>query len=174
MNRAKGESHRLLIVALYAVAMAWVESAVVYYLRTLVDRIDPHQPNPLPIASGLSEAELIREFATLVMLFSVGWLAGATWRARIGYSALAFGIWDIFYYVFLKVLLDWPDSLFAWDLLFLIPVPWAGPLLAPVMVSIALRATSHVAAWLVWQSMRVSLLEDLPAPAPPHQARRAA
>ena len=43
------------------------------------------------------------------------------------------------------------------------------------MVSIALRATSHVAAWLVWQSMRVSLLDDLAAPAPPHrETRRAA
>jgi hypothetical protein len=46
--------------------------------------------------------------------------------------------------------------------------------LAAFMVSIAFRATSHVAAWLVWQSMRVSLLEDLPAPAPPHHARHAA
>jgi hypothetical protein len=42
------------------------------------------------------------------------------------------------------------------------------------MVSIAIRATSHVACWLVWQSMRVSLLDDLPAPAPPHAAARRA
>jgi len=35
------------------------------------------------------------------------------------------------------------------------------------VVNLALRATGHVAAWLVWQSMRVSLLEDLPAPCPP-------
>jgi len=136
MNRAKGESHRLLIVALYAVAMAWVESAVVYYLRTLVDRIDPHQPNPLPIASGLSEAELIREFATLVMLFSVGWLAGATWRARIGYSALAFGIWDIFYYIFLRIMTGWPRSVSDWDVLFLIPLPWWGPVWAPTTIAL--------------------------------------
>ena len=36
------------------------------------------------------------------------------------------------------------------------------------MVSLALRATSHVAAWLVWHSTRVSLLDDLEAPAPPY------
>jgi hypothetical protein len=42
------------------------------------------------------------------------------------------------------------------------------------MVAFAFRPISHVAAWLVWQSTRVSLLEDLPAPAPPHSTRRAA
>jgi len=30
---------RWLIVALFASSMAWVESAVVFYLRTMVDRI---------------------------------------------------------------------------------------------------------------------------------------
>jgi hypothetical protein len=35
------------------------------------------------------------------------------------------------------------------------------------MVNFALRATNHVAAWLVWQTMRVSLLDDLEAPRPP-------
>jgi hypothetical protein len=35
------------------------------------------------------------------------------------------------------------------------------------MVNLALKATGHVAAWLVWHSMRVSLLDDLPAPRPP-------
>jgi hypothetical protein len=42
------------------------------------------------------------------------------------------------------------------------------------MVTMAFRPISHVAAWLVWQSMRISLLDDLPAPAPPHQGRHAA
>jgi len=35
------------------------------------------------------------------------------------------------------------------------------------MVTIAIRATSHVAAWILWHSMKVSLLDDLEAPAPP-------
>jgi hypothetical protein len=35
------------------------------------------------------------------------------------------------------------------------------------MVSFAFRPISHVAAWIVWHSMKVSLLEDLDAPAPP-------
>jgi hypothetical protein len=133
---SKGEGHRWLIVALYAVAMAWVEAAVVYYLRSLIDRIDPYQPYPLPVAGGYGEAELVREIATLVMLFTVGWLAGATWRSRLGYSAVAFGIWDIFYYVFLRVLTGWPKSLGDWDILFLVPLPWWGPVWAPVSIAL--------------------------------------
>ena len=68
-------------------AMAWVESAVVYYLRTHIDRIEPYQANPLPLIGGLGPVELVRELATLIMLFTVGLLAGRTWRARFGYIA---------------------------------------------------------------------------------------
>jgi hypothetical protein len=116
--------------------MAWVEAAVVYYLRTMFDRIEPYQPNPLPIMGGLGTAELVREAATLVMLLAVGILAGSGWRERLGYSAIAFGVWDIFYYVFLKALCGWPHSLLDWDILFLLPLPWWGPVLAPVLIAL--------------------------------------
>jgi hypothetical protein len=132
----KSEWGRWLVVIIFATAMAWVESAVVYYLRTHIDRIVPYQPNPLPIIGGFGPVEFMREFATLIMLFTVGMLAGRTWRARWGYTFIAFGVWDIFYYVFLKVMCDWPSSLFDWDILFLIPLPWWGPVLAPVMISL--------------------------------------
>jgi hypothetical protein len=131
----KSRTRRWLVVVLFAVAMAWVESAVVFYLRTMIHRIDPFQPNPLPEFGGLAPAELIRELATLIMLATVGWLAGTTRRARIGYALLAFGVWDVFYYVFLKVLTGWPRSLFDWDILFLLPLPWWGPVLAPVGIA---------------------------------------
>jgi hypothetical protein len=127
--------NRWLVVGLFAVAMAWVEAAVVYYLRTLVNRIEPYQPNPLPIATGLGQAELIRELATLIMIFTVGWLAGATSRSRFGYMGIAFGIWDIFYYVFLKVMTGWPESVGDWDILFLLPLPWWGPVWAPTSIA---------------------------------------
>ena len=132
----KAEGRRWLVVALYAVAMAWVEAAVVYYLRSLIDRIEPYQPYPLPMAGGFGEAELIREIATLIMLLTVGWLAGATWRTRLGYSVVAFGVWDIFYYVFLRVMTGRPKSLLDWDILFLIPLPWWGPVWAPVSIAL--------------------------------------
>ncbi len=132
----KAWTGRWLTVVSFAVAMAWVESAAVFYLRTLVNRIEPYQPYPLPVAGGLGMAEFVREAATLVMILAVGTLAGRTWRSRWGYAAVAFGAWDIFYYVFLKVMCGWPHSIFDWDILFLIPLPWWGPVLAPVSIAV--------------------------------------
>jgi hypothetical protein len=132
----KSDWSRWWMVVIYAVAMAWVESAAVFYLRSMMGRIEPHQPNPLPVIGGFASVELPREFATIVMLFAVGALTGRTWRARIGYTAVAFGVWDIFYYIFLKKMCDWPHSLLDWDVLFLLPLPWWGPVLAPVLIAL--------------------------------------
>lgn len=136
MNRFETNFGRWSLVVIYAIAMAWLESAVVYYLRTHVDRIEPYQPNPLPLVGDLGPVELVRELATMIMLFTVGALAGRTWRARIGYMVVAFGVWDIFYYMFLRVMAPWPNSLLDWDILFLIPLPWWGPVLAPMLIAL--------------------------------------
>jgi len=130
------DKHRWLVVVLYAAAMAYVEAAVVLYLRTMADRVDPYQPDPLMLPEGLVRAEMVRETATLIMLFAVGWLAGRMWRSRLGYTLVAFGVWDILYYVFLVPLSGWPRSLLDWDILFLLPLPWWGPVLAPVSIAV--------------------------------------
>jgi hypothetical protein len=132
------ERTRWAIVVAFAIAMAWVEAASVYYIRALVDRIEPYQANPLPISDALGYVELWREAATLVMLATLGVLAGRTWRRRAGYAALAFGAWDIFYYVFLRIMSGWPRTLLDWDILFLLPLPWWGPVLAPVSIAIVM------------------------------------
>ena len=75
------ERARWLLVVVFAVGMAWVEAATVYYLRVMVDRIEPYQANPLPMHGVLGQVELVREAATLVMLLTVGMLAGRTWRS---------------------------------------------------------------------------------------------
>ncbi len=157
MNIAPGKSDwdRWRMVVLYAMAMAWVESAVVFYLRSMMDRIEPHQSNPLPVIGGFASVELPRELATLLMLYAVGWLAGRTWRSRLGYAALAFGVWDIFYYAFLKIICGWPHSLLDWDVLFLLPLPWWGPVLAPVLISLLM---------ILWGTF-ASRLEPSPHPA---------
>lgn len=158
----KSDWHRWWIVVIYAGAMAWVESAVVFYLRSMMDRIEPYQPNPLPAIGGFARVELPRELATLIMLFAVGMLAARTWRARFGYVLIAFGVWDIFYYVFLKIICGWPHSLFDWDVLFLLPMPWWGPVLSPVLISLMMilwgtlasqfeqRRSSTLSSWRVW------------------------
>lgn len=137
-HRSSSNLGRWLTVVIYALAMAWVESAVVFYLRTMIGRLEPYQPDPLPIVRGFAPVELVRELATMVMLLAVGWLAGRTWRVRIGYSAVAFGVWDISYYAFLKIMCGWPHSLLDWDVLFLLPLPWWGPVLAPILISMLL------------------------------------
>jgi hypothetical protein len=123
----------------FAIAMAWVEAASVFYIRALVDRIEPYQADPLPLEAmtgALGSVELCREAATLVMIATLGLLAGRTWRRRAGYAALAFGAWDIFYYVFLRLVSGWPRTLLDWDILFLLPLPWWGPVLAPVSIAL--------------------------------------
>ncbi len=135
------------VVALFAAAMGFLEAIVVVYLRAL------YYPGgftfPLaPMAPHIFRAELVREVATLVMLGAVARLAGRNRLQRLGAFLFAFAVWDILYYAALKIFLDWPASLFTWDILFLIPVTWVGPVLAPVINSLTMIAM----AWL-WHSL---------------------
>jgi len=148
------ERTRWAVVVLFAIAMAWVEAASVLYIRTLVGRIEPYQPNPLPINGTLGNVELWREGATLVMLAAVGLLAGRTWRRRAGYAALAFGVWDIFYYLFLRPMSGWPRTLLDWDILFLLPLPWWGPVMAPVSIALVM---------ILWGTLATQSRIDPPA-----------
>lgn len=129
---------RALWVSIYAVAMAAVESAVVVYLRALHTGAAPLSVLQYDLPTQLLGIEVAREAATLVMLITVAAIAGrGAWEGLL-YFALMFGVWDIFYYIWLWVFIGWPPSLLTWDVLFLIPVPWLGPVLAPVIVSLAL------------------------------------
>jgi len=82
--------------------------------------------------------EIIRELATLIIIWATAELAYSKLQGKLSAFMILFGIWDIFYYLFLKVSLDWPESPATWDILFLIPLPWAGPVWAPVVVSLGL------------------------------------
>ena len=136
---------RWCLVVVFAAGMAWVEAASVYYLRAMVDRIEPYQMNPLPIHGVLGPVEVVREAATLVMLLMVGMLTARTWPRRLGYTAIAFGVWDILYYGFLKIICGWPTSIFDWDILFLLPLPWWGPVIAPVSIALLMVAWGTLA-----------------------------
>jgi hypothetical protein len=161
MTQPSRERTRWFVVVVFAVAMAWVEAACVYYLRVMVDRIEPYQTNPLPIQGVLGQVELVREAATLVMLATLGLLAGRTRRAQLAYAAVAFGVWDIFYYVFLRLIGDWPKSLFDWDILFLLPLPWWGPVLAPVCIALLMIVGGTLASQSVIRQPATSLTRRL-------------
>jgi hypothetical protein len=132
-------SRTTLWITLFSIAFAFVEASVVVYLRAI------YYPEgfafPLKLMSSHHIAvELSREVATIVMLAAAGMLAGKSRWEKFSYFLIAFGVWDIFYYVWLKLTLHWPATLFDWDILFLIPLPWIGPVIAPVLVSIVMIA----------------------------------
>ena len=127
-----------LLVACYAVAMAAVESAVVVYLRALHTGDAPLSVLQYALPDRLVLIEVGREVATLVMILAVAALAARSAREAFLYFALMFGVWDVLYYIWLWVFIGWPPSLLTWDILFLIPVPWLGPVIAPVIVSVCL------------------------------------
>ena len=122
-----------------------VEAAVVIYLRQLL-QVEGSNINLSGIPREIFSVEIVREFATLVMLISVGVLAGNRPMGRFGSFIIAFGAWDIFYYIFLSIFHGWPQSFLDWDLLFLIPVPWMAPVVAPVLVSCGLIFSGY---WLL-------------------------
>ncbi|WP_089717564.1 hypothetical protein [Candidatus Entotheonella palauensis] len=127
----------LLNATAFAFAMANVETTIVVYLRRLYYPEGFQFPLVI-IDTPTFLLELAREAATVVMLATFGIAAGRTKVGRFGYFMIGFGLWDIFYYVWLKLILNWPASLFTWDVLFLIPVPWLGPVIAPVSVACTL------------------------------------
>ncbi len=124
-------------MAVFAIAMAFLESAVVIYLRELYYPVEFKFPMA-PIAQHVAITELLRELATMVMLLAPAALITTRRLERFGWFCFCFGIWDIFYYLFLKAILDWPATLLDWDILFLVPVVWVGPVLAPCIVSFGL------------------------------------
>ncbi len=127
----------LLIVTSFAIAMGFLETAVVVYMREILYPGGFEFPlSPIPVDMALTE--LFREVATLVMLVSIGFLAGRRFSTGFAWFIYSFAIWDIFYYFFLWLLLGWPESLMTWDVLFLIPTTWTGPVLAPVLVSLTM------------------------------------
>lgn len=130
-------------VTAFAVAMGFLESAVVVYLRALYYPDGFNFPL-VPMDTTLVLMELLREFATLVMLLAPGALIAKGRMERFAWFCWAFAVWDLFYYVFLKVLLGWPESFFTWDVLFLLPTVWVGPVLAPCMVSFGMLGLAAV------------------------------
>jgi hypothetical protein len=136
-------NRNIVLVGIFAIAMAYIESAVVVYLRAIYgieDLIKDINLTP----DIYTFIEIGREAATLVMLATIGLIAGNTWPKKIGYFFLSFGVWDIFYYFWLYVFILWPKSFFEWDILFLIPFPWWGPVLAPVLISILLISIGYL------------------------------
>jgi hypothetical protein len=143
----QGIASRITVVAVYALAMGYLEAVVVYYIRYALG--DVHASGS--VASSITGRfpwgiEMTREIATLVMLATVALLAGRDWRERAAALLWAFGIWDATYYLGLEILAQWPSSIITQDVYFLLPVPWGGPVWVPLLAD-ALMAV--LAGWLI-------------------------
>ena len=127
----------LLWLAAYAIAMALVEAAVVVHLRHVYYPENPLALFPLRLLGADDLAlELARELATVVMMLAVALLAVRGFMRRFAAFVYVFGLWDLFYYIWLKAYLGWPSQWLEWDILFLIPWPWFGPWLAPALIAL--------------------------------------
>ena len=133
---------RFIIIVIFSIGLAFIEAVVAVYLRTIFFP----EGFVFPLVDFISDQrwlqflriEACREGAILVVLLCSSCLFGKDFRTRLAYFLTIFAVWDIFYYIWLKVLLGWPSSIMEWDILFLIPVIWAGPVLAPVIISLTM------------------------------------
>jgi hypothetical protein len=141
---------------LFALAFGWIEASVVVYLRQISARESairaggclPDLQVPLmALPEHLLALEVAREASTLILLVSVGVLAGRRLADRIGAFLLTFGIWDIAFYAVLRLVTGWPGSLSTWDILFLIPSPWVAPVWAPVTIAVFLVIGGSYLFW---------------------------
>lgn len=141
---------------LFGISFGYLEAAVVVYTRTIYDPIHarlhpergPHDLLPMVTPQQLAAAdpenprrlviEIGREAATMIMLGSIALAVANNPHSWIAALAIVFGVWDLSFYAFLRLMIDWPESLTTWDVLFLIPRPWVGPVWAPMLVALSM------------------------------------
>lgn len=146
----------LTALIIFGIAFGFLEAAVVFYLRLLLGYKSGYPlgnyqtlfgtnfisfittQKPLLGTMQIAGAETFREIATILILGAVAYLSAKKFKQKLGAFMISFALWDIFYYVFLKILTGWPTSIFSTDIYFLIPVPWIGPIITPLIISAVL------------------------------------
>jgi len=128
---------KLILLAVFGLAMAHFEGVVVVYLRKALGMLDTdgNKESVEKIPDRFLMIEKTREAATIIMLVVIAWLAGTGWLERVVLFLWTFAFWDLFYYVSLYILIKWPPKLTTIDVLFLIPKPWIAPVWFPIGVS---------------------------------------
>lgn len=128
---------KLILLAVFGVAMAHLEGVVVVYLRKALGILDSDSNKEAvdQISPWYLKVEMTREAATIIMLVVIAWLAGTTWLEKGVLFLWTFAFWDLFYYLSLYIMIKWPPTLKTIDVLFLIPKPWIAPVWFPIGVS---------------------------------------
>ncbi len=145
---------KLITVGVFAFAMGFLEAIVVIYLRKIF--YPQGFDFPLSIMSPeIISIEWFREITTIIMLVTIGILAGSNNFERFLYFLYTFAIWDIVYYIGLKLFLNWPASILNWDILFLIPIPWISPVLAPIICSLTMIVMSVLIIYFIDKGYKI-------------------
>jgi len=142
----------LLFITVFGIAFGYLENACVVYLRgatgllpgymqslTEIQRQSIGTYNQLVLQKSLPTSllivEILREVATMIMLLSIPFIAVKKMKERVAIFLWTFAVWDIFYYVFLYLLVRWPEKFTTMDVLFLIPQPWFSQVWFPLLIS---------------------------------------
>ena len=128
---------KLLLLAVFGIAMAHLEGVVVVYLRRALGMLDSesNKESIEKIEPRYLKIEMTREAATIIMLVVIAYLSGNSWVEKGIFFLWTFAFWDLFYYLSLYILIKWPPTLKTIDVLFLIPKPWIAPVWFPIGVS---------------------------------------
>jgi hypothetical protein len=154
---------RLVWWTVYAAALGYVEALVVVYIRRLAgmapgldyDQIWALRGLTLSSASivwemkrlGIWNAEVTREIATIVVLAGAACAAERSLRTRFAIFLYTFAVWDLTYYLWLKLWTGFPQSLASTDIYYLVPIGWYGPVWFPVVV--IMPALIAISVWLL-------------------------
>jgi len=128
---------KLLLLAIFGIAMAHLEGVVVVYLRKALGMLDSesNKESVEKFPKRYLNIEMTREAATIIMLVIIAYLTGASWVEKGIFFLWTFAFWDLFYYLSLYILIKWPPTFTTIDVLFLIPKPWIAPVWFPIGVS---------------------------------------
>jgi len=128
---------KLLLLAIFGIAMAHLEGVVVVYLRKALGMLDSesNKESVGKFPKRYLNIEMTREAATIIMLVVIAYLTGESWIEKGVFFLWTFAFWDLFYYLSLYILIKWPPTLTTIDVLFLIPKPWIAPVWLPVSIS---------------------------------------
>lgn len=128
---------KLILLAIFGIAMAHFEGVVVVYLRKVLSMNDSesNKESLERFSKRYKTIEMTREAATIIMLLVIASLVGTNLIEKIVFFLWTFAFWDLFYYFSLHILIKWPPSLRTIDVLFLIPKPWIAPVWVPIGIS---------------------------------------
>jgi len=130
-------SLKLILLAVFGIAMAHLEGVVVVYLRKALGILDTESNNEAvkTFPKRYLQIEMTREAATIIMLLVIAYLVGTSWVERGIFFLWTFAFWDLFYYVSLYILIKWPPTFRTTDVLFPYPGSWISPVWFPIAVS---------------------------------------